>query len=126
MNYKKGIRFKCQGSSNCCVSRWSYGYVYLSQKDIKKFSQNLKLEIENFVKIYCDKINEFIHLKEKNRNGDCQFLKKKRCSVYLGRPTQCRTWQFWSENMNAKTLNKEISKFCPGLVKDEVITAKQI
>jgi Fe-S-cluster containining protein len=126
MNYKKGIRFKCQGSSNCCVSRGSYGYVYLSQKDIKRLSQNLKLEIDNFIKIYCDKTNGFIHLKESNKNGDCQFLKNKRCSVYLGRPTQCRTWPFWSENMNAKTWNKEISKFCPGVGKGKIITDKQI
>ena len=33
---KKGVKFECQGSSNCCVSRNSYGYVYLSKFDLKR------------------------------------------------------------------------------------------
>ena len=33
--FKNGIKFQCQGSSNCCVSRGMYGYVYLSKKDAK-------------------------------------------------------------------------------------------
>ena len=32
--YDKGIKFKCQGSANCCVSRGSYGFVFLSKKDL--------------------------------------------------------------------------------------------
>ena len=38
MDIEKGIRFECQGSGNCCVSRGTYGFVYLSKKDIKKLS----------------------------------------------------------------------------------------
>ena len=36
--FKNGIKFQCQGSANCCVSRGSYGYVYLSKKDINTLS----------------------------------------------------------------------------------------
>ena len=36
--YQKGINFKCQGSANCCVSRGSYGFVYLSNIDLKKLT----------------------------------------------------------------------------------------
>ena len=89
-------------------------------------SKFFKLKTKDFINLYCDKSNEFIHLKETKANGDCQFLINKRCSVYKARPTQCRTWPFWSENMNAKTWNKEISKFCPGVGKGKIITDKQI
>ena len=41
--FKNGIRFKCQGSSNCCVSRGSYGYVYLSKKDLIKIAKYLNV-----------------------------------------------------------------------------------
>ena len=34
IDYQNGIRFQCQGSGKCCVSRESYGYVYLSKKDL--------------------------------------------------------------------------------------------
>ena len=42
MDIEKGIRFECQGSGNCCVSRGTYGFVYLSKKDIKKLSDGFK------------------------------------------------------------------------------------
>ena len=38
INYKNGIRFECQGSGKCCVSRDAYGFVYLSNIDLKRFS----------------------------------------------------------------------------------------
>ena len=41
IDYKSGIRFECQGSGNCCVSRESYGFVNLSDKDIIRFSSVL-------------------------------------------------------------------------------------
>ena len=43
MDIEKGIRFECQGSGNCCVSRGTYGFVYLSKKDIKKLSDGFKI-----------------------------------------------------------------------------------
>ena len=126
IDYKKKIRFKCQGSSNCCVSRGVYGYVYLSKKDIMRLSNYMYLNVKNFIKLYCNQTERFTHFKEKMKNGDCQFLVNKRCSIYKARPTQCRTWPFWKENMNAKTWNNEISKFCPGIGKGQIIKIKEI
>ena len=123
---KKTIRFECQGSSNCCVSRGSYGYVYLSSKDINKLASFFNLSSIDFKNTYCDKSKGFLHLKETKQDGSCQFLDKKRCSVYKSRPTQCRTWPFWSENMNVKVWNNEISKFCPGIGKGNIISSKTI
>ena len=44
IDYNNGIRFKCQGSANCCVSRGEYGFVYLSNRDIKRLSLFTKLK----------------------------------------------------------------------------------
>tara|TARA_B110000196_G_scaffold305265_1_gene302690 strand:- start:687 stop:1133 length:447 start_codon:yes stop_codon:yes gene_type:complete len=126
IDYSKGIKFKCQGSANCYVSRSSYGYVFLSQNDIKQLSKFFKLEINDFLKVYCDKTNGLTHLKEIKKNGDCLFLENKRCTVYKGRPTQCRTWPFWEENMNAKVWNKNMATFCPGIGKGKVIKRNTI
>ena len=126
MDYTKGIRFKCQGSSNCCVSRGEYGFVYLSNKDIKRLCLFTNLETNDFIKMYCDKTDGFTHFKEKFKNGNCVFLKDKKCSIYKARPTQCRTWPFWSENLNKKKWNDEISKFCPGIGKGKIISKKKI
>ena len=61
--YSKGIRFQCQGSSNCCVSRGSYGFVYLSKKDILRLSKYTDLSIKDFIKLYCEKTDGFVHFK---------------------------------------------------------------
>ena len=81
INYKKGIKFECQGSSNCCISRGTYGYVYLSKKDIFKLSKFINLKFKDFVNLYCDKTDGFIHFKEKNEDGKCQFLDKKKFNL---------------------------------------------
>ena len=49
-NYKNGIKFKCQSSGNCCISRGSYGFVYLSKNDLKRFAKHFNLPIEHFKK----------------------------------------------------------------------------
>ena len=115
--YSKGMRFQCQRSSNCCVSRGSYGFVYLSKKDILRLSKYTDLSIKDFIKLYCEKTDGFVHFRERRKNGECQFLEKKRCSIYAARPTQCRTWPFWNENMKAKYGMKKCNHFVLALVK---------
>ncbi len=124
--FKKGINFKCQGSSNCCVSRGSYGYVYLSKKDLIKIAKYLNVSINLFKKKYCQYSDGYLHLKEIKINGNCQFLENKKCSIYTARPMQCRTWPFWKENMNVKKWNEELINFCPGIGKGKLISASKI
>ena len=124
--FKKGINFKCQGSSNCCVSRGSYGYVYLSKKDLINIAKYLNVSINLFKKKYCEYSDGYLHLKEMNINGNCQFLENKKCSIYTARPMQCRTWPFWKENMNIKKWNEELINFCPGIGKGKLISASMI
>ncbi len=127
INFKEGIRFECQGSGKCCVSRGSYGFVYLSIKDLKRFSKYFNLSIAEFKKKFCQITDGFVHLAEKESfNGKCIFLKNKRCSVYECRPSQCRTWPFWNENMNAKIWNNDISINCPGIGKGGKINYNKI
>ena len=127
INFKDGIKFECQGSGNCCVSRESYGYVYLSTNDLKRFAEYFNLSIKDFKSKYYEITDGFIHLTEKkNINGKCIFLKNNRCTVYKSRPTQCRTWPFWNENMEAKIWNEEIQSLCPGVGKGKIIKKSQI
>ena len=53
INIKDGIKFECQGSGNCCVSRGSYGFVYLSLTDLKRFSNfGYCMELMNSQKLF--------------------------------------------------------------------------
>lgn len=124
--FKNGIKFQCQGSANCCVSRGSYGYVYLSKKDINTLSNYFNISPDKFKKKYCQLTNGYLHLKEYKKKNNCIFLKDKKCNVYKARPIQCRTWPFWPENMNYKKWNKEIINFCPGIGKGRKWNKKDI
>ena len=99
----------------------------MSNIDLKRFSKYFKLSLKAFKKKYCQITDGFIHLIEKNNlNGKCIFLKQNRCSVYKSRPSQCRTWPFWNENMNPKVWNKDISINCPGIGKGNKIKSDSI
>ena len=53
-------------------------------------------------------------------------MNKKRCGVYQARPTQCRTWPFWPENMNSKSWKENVLNFCPGISKGLIINKNNI
>ena len=122
----EGIKFQCQGSGNCCVSHGSQGYVYLSDKDLNNISKFFKITPKFFIKKYCEYTDGFLHFKEIRDDGQCQFLKNKKCTIYQARPTQCKTWPFWKENLNTKKWNTYIKSFCPGIGKGEIISSTKI
>jgi Fe-S-cluster containining protein len=124
--WSKGIRFECQGSGQCCLSRGEYGFVFLTREDRKRMADHLGLPLRDFTKKYCDKTSGVYHLKEDSDRAECTFLKGKKCGIYQARPTQCRTWPFWPEVMNAKTWNKEVKTFCPGVGKGKLYSAEEI
>ena len=124
--YHKGLQFTCQGSGKCCVSRGQYGFVYLTREDRRNLAKELGLDTAQFTRQYCDKDGDYFHLRENDNGPDCLFLVDNKCSVYKGRPTQCRTWPFWPEVMKPKTWKKEVVDFCPGANKGRLYTALEI
>lgn len=125
--WKNGIQFQCQGSGKCCTSRGEFGFVYLTPEDRQRMADSLGLSMSAFTRQHCERTSTVWHLKEIKERPDCQFLRdKNRCSVYEARPTQCRTWPFWPEMMNAKSWNSEVVSYCPGIGKGRVISAEEI
>jgi len=122
--WSKGIQFQCQGSGKCCVSRGEYGAVYLTPKDRRKLGNFFKITTREFTKKYCEK--ELGYWKLKDFTKKCTFLKDKKCSVYEARPTQCKTWPFWPENLSPKAWSKEVKSYCPGISKGKIWTKEEI
>ena len=123
--WSKGVRFECQGSGRCCVSRGQYGYVYMTVSDRKRMADSMGLSASAFTRRYCKKTDGVYHLKD-GEGPECLFLKDNRCSVYEGRPDQCRTWPFWPEVMSAKAWAKDVAAYCPGVGKGKVISGDKI
>jgi len=84
----------------------------------------LGLRISTFTRRCCARTEERWHLKDPDK--DCAFLEGKRCRVYRGRPTQCRTWPFWPEAMNARIWSREVRGFCPGIGKGRLYSGAEI
>ncbi|NQZ00320.1 MAG: YkgJ family cysteine cluster protein [Bdellovibrionales bacterium] len=125
--FDKPFRFECQGSGKCCVSRGEYGHVYLTLQDRKDMAKAMGIPTASFTKTHCTNDDGVYRLKDNADGPECRFLNsKKQCDVYEGRPTQCRTWPFWPENMNAKTWTKEIATFCPGVGKGRVVPKESV
>lgn len=124
--WQKGVQFSCTGSGKCCTSHGEYGYVYLNLEDRQRFAKYFKMRTSDFTKKYCSKTGGIWHLNENKNNPDCMYLKGRSCGVYEARPTQCRTWPFWPEVMNAKTWKDEVKSFCPGVGKGRVVSGKEI
>lgn len=122
--YAEGLRFECQGSGKCCTSRGAYGYVYLTPDDRKRFAKFFGLTVARFQREHCETTEGHVHLK--NPEADCAFLRGKRCSVYEARPSQCRSWPFWPENLNARAWNRDVKSFCPGVGKGKLHTPAEI
>ena len=121
--YLTGLRFECQGDGKCCVTRGEYGYVYLSFNDRKRLAAHFGVSLSVFNQKYVIKEDGWYRLRYEGR--DCPFLIRTRCSVYEARPWQCRTWPFWSENMNPAVW-EEIAAYCPGIGKGRLYSAEEI
>src|SRR6478752_5965704 len=104
--YAEGLSFTCQQCGNCCTG--GPGYVWISDEEIQRLAEYLKLSPQDVVEKYCRKINGRLSLKEVRRGAlyDCVFLTeqqvdtgngdrvvqtKRGCSIYPVRPLQCRT-----------------------------------
>jgi len=119
-----GLRFACQGSGRCCTARDGYGYVYLSLQDRRRLATLLSLRTAVFTRRYCQKTGGLYHLADPD--ADCRFLRGRACSVYEARPTQCRAWPFWTENLRPGVWEKEVASFCPGVGKGPVFSRAAI
>ena len=74
----------------------------------------LGLVVAAFRKQFLRLVGRRVSLIEKP-GGDCIFWDPGQgCLVYDARPTQCRTWPFWSENIESPEDWERTRAVCPG------------
>ena len=116
--YDEGLRFKCTECGNCCTG--GPGYVWLTIDDMIKIAGHLGLPLDEFTRAYVKRVGTRYSLME-HVNYDCVFLKrdpatgKAGCSIYQVRPTQCRTWPFWNQNLRSPEVWASTAEHCPGM-----------
>jgi Fe-S-cluster containining protein len=111
--YDDGLNFSCTGCGECCTG--SPGYVWINEQEIVALAQHFNLSLQDFASQYLRKINKKWSLKESSLNGDCVFLKEKKCTVYNLRPKQCKTFPWWPQNLKSPDHWKNAARRCEGI-----------
>lgn len=111
--YKEGLKFKCTGCGQCCTGQ--PGYVWISPEEIDTMSTHLGISKEKFIQTYTRSIFGRVSLREDRVTFDCIFLKEKQCQIYKARPTQCRTFPWWKENLSSPESWQETGIRCEGI-----------
>ncbi|MEJ2053584.1 MAG: YkgJ family cysteine cluster protein [Calditrichaceae bacterium] len=118
------IRFECQADcANCC--KLSNGFVFLSDIEAIKIADSLGMPQNEFLQYFTRIIDDQLCLVD-GENDSCVFLENNRCTIYEGRPKQCRTYPFWPENLKSVTRWQIIGEECPGIGNGRKYTREEI
>ena len=116
--YVGGLNFECVQCGRCC-SGPGEGYIWVTKPEMELIAEFLKISVEQLREKYLKRVGPRTTIIEQAGSKDCIFLQRindeKRCIIYPVRPSQCRVWPFWSENLaSANSWNKAAQK-CPGI-----------
>jgi Fe-S-cluster containining protein len=125
--YQGGLSFECTACGNCCSGPQT-GYVWVDDTEIERMSDQLGIaDIEAFERQFVRRIGNRKSLVEYS-DGDCILLdpQSRHCLVYESRPSQCRTWPFWSSNLESPQAWGNAAKSCPGCNRGRVYSLNEI
>ncbi len=123
--YKRGLNFKCTECGKCCSG--SPGYTWACEDEIVAMAEFLNISLEEFGKKYLRKVGSRFALLERAGNYDCIFLKDNKCQIYPVRPTQCRTFPWWLQNLTSEQAWQKAAADCEGIDKgDELVPCDEI
>ena len=130
--YKDGLCFECTQCGNCCTG--PPGTVWFTDEEGRGMAEKLGIGIDTFYRNYARKIGSKWSLTERIVDGkyDCVLLDRSEnsssCSVYEARPSQCRTWPFWKENLRSEDAWKRAKEStpCPGMDTGPLIPIESI
>ena len=131
--YSGGLRFSCTQCGNCCTG--PPGTVWFTDAEAAAIAGSLGIEMADFLTQYAKQVDGRWSLKENlvGAGYDCVFLDRStsgvaRCSIYGDRPTQCRTWPFWPENLTSQRTWQAVKRRtpCPGMDEGTLVPIERI
>ncbi|MDJ0784461.1 MAG: YkgJ family cysteine cluster protein [Desulfosarcinaceae bacterium] len=120
--FDQGLRFDCVQCGHCCTG--DPGIVFVSAADLSRLAIHLQLSIDAVIQRYLSPWRDSYTIREAI-DGRCLFYDQG-CAIYRVRPTQCRTWPFWPNNLRSQSRWKQVAKRCPGIGQGRRYTREEI
>ena len=124
--WSEGLKFSCTSCGHCC--RHEPGYVFLSETDLKSLCRATGLSRRKFTEKYCRSVDLGLATRLsliETPDHDCIFWNNG-CSVYEGRPLQCRTYPFWPGILASREDWNREAQDCPGMNRGEMHSPREI
>lgn len=123
--YREGLRFECTGCGACCSG--APGHVWVEEDEIEQMAAQLEMPVDQFERKFIRRVGTRYSLVE-YPDGDCIFLdaESRKCTIYSARPVQCRTWPFWTSNVQTRRDWKQTCRECPGSGTGRLYTLEEI
>ena len=128
--YVGGLNFECMQCGRCC-SGPAEGYIWVTSPETKLIADFLKTSAGQLRRECLKRVGLRTTLIEQLGTKDCIFLQKgdggeKRCSIYPVRPSQCRIWPFWPNNLASQNAWNEAAQKCPGINRGRYYSLEKI
>ena len=104
-----GVRFSCQSNCGKCCDEPG-GIVYLSPDDARRLADHAGLSVAAWLERDTRQTYDgrFI-LKSREEDGVCIHLNEhQQCDVYDVRPSQCKAFPWWGENLATASAWKNV------------------
>jgi Fe-S-cluster containining protein len=116
--YVAGLHFECQECGGCC-SGPGEGYIWVTKPEIEIIADFLKTTVGQLRQKYLKRVGLRTTIIEHRTTKDCIFLQEgtggRQCMIYSVRPSQCRSWPFWPENLKSANAWNRAAQKCPGI-----------
>ena len=102
----------------------------MTRPEIELIARHLKLTPGALRQKYLRRVGLRTSIIEHSTTKDCIFLRtvgdKKLCAIYPVRPSQCRTWPFWPDNLSSPNAWNKAGTRCPGINRGRHYSADKI
>ncbi len=127
--YIAGLHFECMQCGRCC-SGPGEGYIWVTKPEIQIIADFLKMTIGQLRQKYLKRVGLRTTIIEHRTTRDCIFLRdsagQRKCMIYPVRPSQCRSWPFWSSNLTGPDAWNKTAQKCPGINRGRLYTHQEI
>ena len=90
--------------------------MYLSADEVKRIALHEGLDAKKWVKERASRSKNGRIVLGHRADGACIYLQKdSKCSIHAIKPTQCRAFPWWEENLRTPSTWAKVKSECPGI-----------